>query len=75
MLVKPQPSLQAAHDMTIDYMKTRQQFGRPIGSFQALQHRAADMLVALEQSRSMSYFAAMSAAERNPGSGGRRWRR
>ena len=59
-------AMQAAHDMTIDYMKTRQQFGRPIGSFQALQHRAADMLVALEQSRSMSYFAAMSAAERNP---------
>ncbi|WP_043364248.1 acyl-CoA dehydrogenase family protein [Belnapia sp. F-4-1] len=59
-------AMQAVHDMTIDYMKTRQQFGRPIGSFQALQHRAADMLVALEQSRSMSYFAAMSAAERNP---------
>jgi pimeloyl-CoA dehydrogenase small subunit len=55
-----------AHDMTIDYMKTRQQFGRPIGSFQALQHRAADMLVALEQARSMSYFAAMSAEERDP---------
>ncbi|MBL6458014.1 acyl-CoA dehydrogenase family protein [Belnapia sp. T6] len=59
-------AMQAVHDMTIDYMKTRQQFGRPIGSFQALQHRAADMLVALEQARSMSYFAAMSAAERNP---------
>ena len=59
-------AMQAVHDMTIDYMKTRQQFGRPIGSFQALQHRAADMLVALEQARSMSYFAAMSAGERNP---------
>jgi len=59
-------AMQVAHDMTIDYMKTRQQFGRPIGSFQALQHRAADMLVALEQARSMSYFAAMSVAERDP---------
>ena len=59
-------AMQAAHDMTIDYMKTRQQFGRPIGSFQALQHRAADMLVALEQARSMSYFAAISSEERNP---------
>jgi alkylation response protein AidB-like acyl-CoA dehydrogenase len=58
--------MEAAHAMTVDYMKTRQQFGRPIGSFQALQHRAADMLVAVEQARSMSYFAAMSAAERDP---------
>ena len=59
-------AMQVAHDMTIDYMKTRQQFGRPIGSFQALQHRAADMLVALEQARSMSYLAAMSVEERDP---------
>jgi alkylation response protein AidB-like acyl-CoA dehydrogenase len=59
-------AMQVAHDMTIDYMKTRKQFDRPIGSFQALQHRAADMLVQLEQARSMSYFAAMSVAERDP---------
>jgi pimeloyl-CoA dehydrogenase small subunit len=59
-------AMQVAHDMTIDYMKTRKQFDRPIGSFQALQHRAADMLVNLEQARSMSYFAAMSVAERDP---------
>jgi pimeloyl-CoA dehydrogenase small subunit len=58
-------AMQVAHDMTIDYMKTRKQFDRPIGSFQALQHRAADMLVNLEQARSMSYFAAMSVDERD----------
>jgi alkylation response protein AidB-like acyl-CoA dehydrogenase len=52
-----------AHAMTLDYMKTRQQFGKPISSFQALQHRAADMLVALEQARSMSFFAVQAAAD------------
>ena len=55
--------MDVVHNMTVDYMKTRQQFGRPIGSFQALQHRAADMQVQLEQARSMAYYAAMSAAE------------
>jgi pimeloyl-CoA dehydrogenase small subunit len=51
--------------MTVEYMKTRKQFGVPIGSFQALQHRAADMAVALEQARSMMYLAAMVANENN----------
>jgi alkylation response protein AidB-like acyl-CoA dehydrogenase len=49
--------------MTVEYMKTRKQFGVTIGSFQALQHRASDMTVALEQARSMMYLAAMMANE------------
>jgi pimeloyl-CoA dehydrogenase small subunit len=49
--------------MTVEYMKTRKQFGVPIGSFQALQHRASDMVVALEQARSMMSFATMSVTE------------
>ena len=49
--------------MTVDYLKTRKQFGVTIGSFQALQHRASDMIVALEQARSMAYLAAMMAGE------------
>ena len=49
--------------MTTEYLKTRKQFGVAIRSFQALQHRAADMVVALEQARSMMYLAAMSTGE------------
>jgi pimeloyl-CoA dehydrogenase small subunit len=54
------------HELTVEYLKTRRQFGREIGSFQVLQHRAVDMLVAFEQARSMAMFATMMAAEENP---------
>jgi pimeloyl-CoA dehydrogenase small subunit len=46
---------------TVEYLKTRKQFGVPIGSFQTLQHRAADMFVAVEQARSMAMFATMAS--------------
>ena len=59
-------TMQAMHELTLEYLKTRKQFGRPIGSFQVLQHRSVDMLVALEGARSMAMFAAVMAAEENP---------
>ncbi len=52
--------------ITVDYIKTRKQFGVAIGSFQALQHRAADMVVATEQVRSMAYYATMMSGSDDP---------
>jgi pimeloyl-CoA dehydrogenase small subunit len=56
-------AMSEATETTAEYLKTRKQFGVPIGSFQALQHRASDMIVALEQARSMMYYATMMASE------------
>ncbi|RIL05270.1 MAG: acyl-CoA dehydrogenase, partial [Proteobacteria bacterium] len=50
-------------DLAVAYAKERVQFGRPIGSFQAIKHKAADMMVAVESSRSAAYWAACVAAE------------
>jgi alkylation response protein AidB-like acyl-CoA dehydrogenase len=55
--------LQLTLDATIEYAKTRKQFGVPIAKFQALQHRMAEMLMHVEQARSMSYLASMRAAD------------
>ncbi len=59
--------MQALLDATIEYVRTRQQFGQPIGRFQALQHRIADMLIHLEQARSMSYLAALRCMDEDVG--------
>jgi alkylation response protein AidB-like acyl-CoA dehydrogenase len=52
-------SMKALLDATGKYLQTREQFGQPIGKFQALQHRMADMLIHFEQAKSMAYLAAM----------------
>jgi alkylation response protein AidB-like acyl-CoA dehydrogenase len=52
-------SMKALLDATGKYLQTREQFGQPIGKFQALQHRMADMLIHYEQAKSMAYLAAM----------------
>jgi alkylation response protein AidB-like acyl-CoA dehydrogenase len=53
-------------DLVLEYVKERHQFGVPIGSFQAIQHKAADMHVAIERARALSYFAALTISVDDP---------
>ena len=57
---------QAIFDIALEYAKEREQFGVPIGSFQAIKHKFADMYVALERARALAYFAAATIAEDDP---------
>lgn len=54
-------AIEMINDLTLEYLKTREQFGRPIGSFQALQHRVVDLFLEYEHAKSLVYVAAMSA--------------
>ncbi|MFT4068648.1 acyl-CoA dehydrogenase family protein [Paraburkholderia sp.] len=58
-------ALDALNLATVDYTKTRQQFGQPIARFQALQHRMVEMLIHAEQARSVTYLAAMRYTNEN----------
>ncbi|MEZ0383313.1 acyl-CoA dehydrogenase family protein [Mycobacterium sp. pW045] len=53
-------------DLALEHVRSRQQFGVPIGSFQAVQHKAADMHVAIERARALAYFAALTIAADDP---------
>lgn len=53
-------------DQTLDYVRTRKQFGQPIGRFQAIQHRLSDLYIAFEQSRSHLYRAALANGANRP---------
>jgi alkylation response protein AidB-like acyl-CoA dehydrogenase len=58
--------MQRCLDMAVDYAKVRVQFGRPIGSFQAIKHKCADMLLRTESARSAAYYAGWAAATSAP---------
>ena len=55
---------QKALDIAVEYAKTRVQFGKPIGSFQAVKHKCVDMMVAVENARSLTYYACWTVDER-----------
>ena len=57
---------QKALDIAVEYAKTRVQFGKPIGSFQAVKHKCVDMMVSVENSRSLTYYACWTVDERVP---------
>jgi alkylation response protein AidB-like acyl-CoA dehydrogenase len=57
---------QKALDIAVEYAKTRVQFGKPIGAFQAVKHKCVDMMVAVENSRSLTYYACWTVDERVP---------
>ena len=56
---------QACLEMAVSYAKVRKQFGRPIGSFQAIKHKCADMLAQVESARSAAYYAGWALSEDN----------
>ncbi len=56
----------ALHEATLDYLKTREQFGQPIGRFQVLQHRMVDVFTMCEQARSMALMAALKVGDSDP---------
>jgi len=59
-------AMEAMNEMTLEYSKTRVQFGQPIGSYQVVQHRLSDMFMAQEQGRSMAMLATMSVDNEDP---------
>jgi len=63
MALSTTATCRAVFERTLQYAKDREQFGRPIGSFQALKHRLADMYLAVERAGSLAYFAALTIAE------------
>ena len=58
-------AMEEMQEQTVEYLKTRVQFGATLSKFQVLQHRAVDMLIALEQARSMTMFATMMLGEKD----------
>jgi alkylation response protein AidB-like acyl-CoA dehydrogenase len=58
--------MQRTLDITVEYAKTRKQFGKPIGMFQAVQHQCADMYLETESSRSAAYYAGWALEENAP---------